>query len=77
MTRIPAGQYKAPWKIIRLVYNPQKIQDPNFQPITRSADIDTAEQNGMFMQINPAAGGNPYEIETGNVLICPFVSPRA
>jgi hypothetical protein len=71
-----AGQYKGPWKIILLMYNPQVAMDPGFKPITRAEDIDPAEQAGVFLPINQGAS-NPYEIETGTVLICPFVAPDA
>jgi hypothetical protein len=74
-----AGVYKAPWKIILLMYNPEVMSDPNFKPITRASDVDAGEANGTFLPINSdgRAGPNPFEIETGNVLICPLVSPAA
>ncbi len=73
-----AGQYKGPWKIILLVYNPAVIMNKTFTPIKSAADIDAAEANGEFLPINTSPGpGNPYEINTGNVLICPLVSPHA
>ena len=68
-----AGQYKGPWKIIVLVYNPAYMNSPTFTPIKSAADIDPAEAAGKFLVVNPAAP-NPYEIDTGNVLICPTVS---
>ena len=71
-----AGQFKAPWRIIILMYNPQVALSPDFQPITSADDIDAAEAVGVFLPINPGPG-NPFEIETGTVLICPFVSPHA
>jgi hypothetical protein len=50
---------------------------PNFKPIKSAADLDAAEAAGnIFLPINPQ-GPNHYEIETGNVLICPTVSPHA
>jgi hypothetical protein len=74
-----AGVYKSPWKIILLMYNPEVMSDPNFRPITRASDVDAAEANGTFLPINNdlTSGSNPFEIETGNVLICPLVSPNA
>ena len=72
-----AGEYKAPWKIILLVYNPAYVASPNFTPLKSEAAIDAAEQAGnVFLQIN-SGGSNPYEIETGNLLICPTVSNHA
>jgi|KBSMisStaDraftv2_1062788.scaffolds.fasta_scaffold17816_3 hypothetical protein len=76
-----AGVFKAPWKIIVLMYNPAVMNSvhPPFVPIKSASDIDAAEANGVFLPINSnlASGPNPYEIETGNVLICPLVSPHA
>jgi len=76
-----AGAYKAPWKVIVLMYNPFYVMSPTFTPITSAADIDAAEQPGMnvFVQLNADLlhGSNPYEVETGNVLICPTVSNNA
>jgi len=72
-----AGAYKAPWKIIVLRYNPLYAMSPTFTPIKSAADVDAAEAAGnVFLPINPQ-GSNPYEIETGNVLICPLVSAHA
>jgi hypothetical protein len=72
-----AGEMKAPWKIILLVYNPAYAMSPSFVPITSAAAVDAAEQSGnVFLPINDA-GGNPYEVETGNLLICPIVSSHA
>jgi hypothetical protein len=71
-----AGEYKAPWKIILLVYNPAYVASPNFQPLKSEAAIDAAEHAGnVFLPIN--SGANPYEIDTGNLLICPTVSSHA
>jgi hypothetical protein len=72
-----AGEYKAPWKIILLVYNPLYALSPTFTPIKSAAAVDAAEAAGnVFLRVNPQAA-NPYEIETGNVLICPTVSSHA
>lgn len=71
-----AGEFKAPWKIILLMYNPEVANSPTFTPVTSASDVDAAEANGVFLPINPDSA-NPFEIETGSVLICPFVSPNA
>ena len=71
-----AGEFKAPWKIIVLMYNAAVALRPDFQPITSAADLDAAEASGEFLPLNPGAE-NPFELETGSVLICPFVSPQA
>ena len=73
-----AGDYKAPWKMIVLMYNPAYVSSPGFTPLKSQADIDAAEAAGnVFLPINPAPGGNQYEIDTGNLLICPIVSSHA
>jgi hypothetical protein len=71
-----AGAYKAPWKIIVLQYNPAWSSSPSFVPVKSEAQLDAAEAAGKFLPIN-AGGANPYEIDTGNVLICPTVSAHA
>jgi len=71
-----AGVFKAPWKIILLIYNPEVALSPTFTPVTSASDVDAAEAAGTFLPINPGAA-NPFEIETGTVLICPLASPDA
>jgi hypothetical protein len=72
-----AGAYKAPWKIIVLVYNPAYVASPTFRPITSAAAVDAAEAAGnVFLHIN-TVGSNIYEVDTGNLLICPTVSNHA
>jgi hypothetical protein len=77
-----AGEFKGPWKIIILMYNPAYTASPSFQPVTSEAGIDAAEAATtagtahVFLPLNQG-GANPYEIDTGNVLICPTVSANA
>jgi hypothetical protein len=72
-----AGEFKAPWKIIVLVYNPAYVASPSFTPVTSAAALDAAETAGnVFLPIN-AGGDNIYEVDTGNLLICPIVSSHA
>jgi hypothetical protein len=72
-----AGVFKAPWKIIVLVYNPVYVTSPTFKPIKSTADVDAAEAAGnVFLPIN-SGGANVYEVDTGNLLICPIVSSHA
>ena len=71
-----AGTYLAPWKIIILQYNPAWSSSPNFVPVKSEAQLDAAEAAGKFLPINQGAA-NPFEIDTGNVLICPTVSSHA
>jgi hypothetical protein len=70
-----AGEFKGPWKVIVLVYNPVVALNPMFTPVKSAAEVDAGEAAGMFL---PLFGGpNPFELETGNVLICPIVSSNA
>ena len=72
-----AGAMKAPWKIILVMYNPAYVASPFFTPIKSEQALDAAEEaGGVFLPINQG-GENAYEIETGNVLICPIVSSHA
>lgn len=72
-----AGEFKAPWKIILLMYDPAYANSPTFTPITSATDLDAAEaKGGVFVKLAPGAP-NEYEIETGNVLICPITSNKS
>ena len=71
-----AGQFKAPWKIIVVMYSPAVALSPSFAPVTSVAALDAAEANGWFLPINHG-GANPFEVQTGHVLICPLVSSHA
>jgi hypothetical protein len=70
-----AGAYLAPWKIIVLVYNPAYLTGGSFQRVTSAAAVDAGEASGKFLPL--FGGSNPFEFETGNVLICPTVSSHA
>lgn len=77
-----AGSFKGPWKIIVMLYNPASFSCTTpgcFQPVKSDEELDTAEAHGEFLPINGdlAHGSNPYELVTGNVLICPLVSSHA
>lgn len=71
-----AGTFTGPWKIILMMYNPDVTTSPDFHPLTSQAQVEWGEQNGWFLPINPTAP-NPYEIDTGWVLICPITSWQA
>ena len=73
-----AGQFKAPWKIILLMYTVEWAQDPNFVPVKSVEELDAAEAAGKLQVVNPDPNAeNPYELDTGNLLICPLVAPEA
>jgi hypothetical protein len=71
-----AGVFVAPWKIVVLMYDPAVIDSPDFAPVTSEAALDAAETAGWFLPINDGAD-NPFELETGQVLICPITSWHA
>jgi hypothetical protein len=70
-----AGEFKGPWQIVVLLYNPAVANAPGFQPITSDEALDAAEAAGAFLPIS--SGPNPYEVKTGTLLICPLVSLNA
>jgi hypothetical protein len=74
-----AGEFKGPWKIIIVMYDPAYAASANFRPITSATDLDAAENPAIhkLLPFNGAPGANPYEFEPGNVLICPIVSSPA
>lgn len=67
-----AGDNNGPWQIIVMTYKPSYVMSPNFKPITRDEDLDAAIAAGDFLPIG--SGSHPYQIFTGNILICPVVS---
>jgi hypothetical protein len=80
-----AGEFKGPWKVMVVLYDYGWTQSPAFRPLTSADDLDAVEaaggQAGGHAVLAPkpagAPGPNPFEIETGNVLICPIVSNKA
>ena len=52
------------------MYNPDHANLASFNAIKSPSEVDAAEATGnVFLQIS--RGPNSYEIDTGNVLICP------
>jgi hypothetical protein len=66
------GDYRAPWRLVIMMYTHAYAYSTSFTPITSDAQLAAAEAAGDFTPINPGAS-NPYEIWTTNVLICPVV----
>lgn len=63
-----AGAMKGPWVLIVSAYDPAYSNRAGFTPFKSTADIRAGELAGDFQAINPGAA-NPYEINTGVVLI--------
>jgi hypothetical protein len=72
-----AGTFKAPWKIIVMMYTEDAVSGKDFVPVKSVEELDAAEAAGKFQAIAPPGSANPYEFDTGNVLICPLVAPEA
>ncbi len=67
-----AGDYKGPWVVIIVIYKPSFSNSASFTPFKSVSAVQAGEVAGDFQVINPTAG-NPYEINTGVVLICPLI----
>ncbi len=63
-----AGAMKGPWVLIVVAYDPAYSNGASFAPYTSAAGIRAGEAAGHFVTLNPG-GTNPYEINTGVVLI--------
>jgi hypothetical protein len=72
-----AGEYLAPWKIIVVMYSDAAIADPNFVPLKSADDLEAALQNHPELFQPPVPGFPGLELDTGAVLMCPFVAPEA
>jgi hypothetical protein len=71
-----AGSYRAPWRIVLMVYSHAYASSLGFVPVTSDTQLAAAEAAGDFTPINPS-GPDHYQIWTNNVLICPIVAiPR-
>ena len=51
------------------------MTDPSFQPLKSAAAVKAGETTGMFQAIG--SGSNPYEVDTGILVVTPPVSPNA
>ena len=72
-----AGAMKGPWKIIIVQYDSLYAASQGFRPLTSQNAVDAAEHAGLgILQPFNVGATNPFERETGNVLICPIVSPH-
>jgi len=71
-----AGGYKAPWKIILMMYTVAEVTRPDFVPVKSVEELEEGIEAGKFKVLVPDSP-TPYEIDTGNLLICPFVAPEA
>ncbi len=63
-----AGEMMGPWVVIIVVYSPTFSNSPSFTPLTSSSALAAGEAAGDFLPIDHG-GANPYEVNTGIVLI--------
>ncbi len=63
-----AGVMKGPWVIIIVAYSSAHSNQVGFTPFKSMSDLQAGEGAGDFQVINPGAA-NPYEINTGVVVI--------
>jgi hypothetical protein len=63
-----AGVMKGPWVLILVAYDPTYSNNPSFAPFRSTSGITSGEAAGDFQVLNPGAA-NPYEINTGVVII--------
>lgn len=63
-----AGVMKGPWVLILVAYDPTFSNTGTFVPFKGTTAIVAGELGGDFLPINPSAS-NPYEINTGVVII--------
>jgi hypothetical protein len=59
---------KGPWVLLLVAYNPTYSNQVSFTPFKSTSSLAAGEQAGDFQVINPGAS-NPYEINTGVVII--------
>jgi hypothetical protein len=65
----------APRHLVILQYVASVMTDQLFQPLKSVAAIKAGEATGMFQAIG--SGANPYEVDTGILVVTPSVSPSA
>lgn len=67
-----AGDYRAPWRIVVMMYSPTYAESTGFVPVMSDQELPAAEAAGDFLAINPGASDS-YQIWTTTILICPLV----
>jgi hypothetical protein len=69
------GNASAPRHLVLLQYVASVMTDLSFQPLKSAAAVKAGETTGMFQAIG--SGSNPYEVDTGILVVTPPVSPNA
>ncbi len=69
------GNASTPRHLVILQYVASVMTDPSFQPLTSVSAVKAGEAAGIFQAIG--SGSNPYEVDTGLLVVTPPVSPNA
>ena len=69
------GDSAVPRHLFLMLYDWTVLSNPSFAPLTSVAALKAGEASGMFQAIG--GGANPYEIDTGLIVVTPTVSPSA
>lgn len=69
------GDASTPRHLIIVLYKASVLADAGFQPLKSVDAIRQGEANGMFQAIG--SGANPYEVDSGVLVVTPPVSPHA
>lgn len=69
------GDASTPRHLVILQYVAGVMTDASFQPRTSVAAIKAGEETGMFQALG--SGSNPYEVDTGILVVTPPVSANA
>lgn len=70
------GDSATPRHLILVMYAASVETDPSFRPLTSVSAVQSAEGTGLLQAINPGAA-NPYEIDTGVLVVTPTLSGNA
>jgi hypothetical protein len=69
-----AGDYRSPWRVVIMTYDPTYVASGAFAPVTSDTQLAAAEMAGEFLpKYFDANGVAQFEVWTNNVLICPLV----
>ncbi len=63
-----AHAMKGPWVLIIVAYDPAYSNQLGFTPYKSTSDLRAGEAAGQFVTLN-SGGANPYEINTGVVVL--------
>ena len=65
---LPASGSNGTFVVVVVAYAPAFSSQPSFSPVNSLAAVGHCESQGDFVRLNPT-GANPYEMQTGTVLV--------